>query len=76
MNSLNLVCHNFITIHIRIQDEIFNEKNIHSFKINKIINIIHNISNLFFCKCLILSNNSHLKHYIQKFNFNSFLLVF
>lgn len=74
MNSLNLLYKNYVTIHIRIPDEIFNEKNMDSIKINELIKIIKNVSKLNVCKCLILSNNSYLKCYIKNINLKNICL--
>jgi hypothetical protein len=70
MNSLNLLYKNFITIHIRIPDEIFNEKTMDSIKMSKLINILKNVSiyTANVTKCLILTNNSYLKYYIKNIN--------
>ena len=76
MNSLHLTYKKFITIHIRCNDDAFNNNNNNTNVPQKIKNSIINISIANNCKCLILSNSVNVKKYIQKLNLNNICFKF
>ena len=71
MNSLNLQYKNFIAIHIRCDDDIFNNKIANPKTLQNFRDTVINISVTNNCRCLILSNSKYVKYYIKKLNLNN-----
>jgi hypothetical protein len=68
MSSLSLRPKQFITIHIRCSDDIFNNVS-NASKLQKFKNAVANISSTYNCPCLILSNSNRAKYFIKKLRF-------
>jgi hypothetical protein len=67
MNSLNLVRKNFVTIHLRCSDDVFDNKSNPEI-LQKFRNAVIEISIKYNCKCLILSNSNRAKYFISNLN--------
>jgi len=67
MKSLNLEKKNFVTIHLRCSDDVFNNKSDPKI-LQKFKNAVIEISLKYNCKCLVLSNSNRAKYFIRKLN--------
>jgi hypothetical protein len=67
MNALNLERKNFVTIHLRCSDDVFNNKSDPKI-LEKFKNAVIETSIKYNCKCLILSNSNLAKYFISKLN--------